>query len=108
VDYKKYEATVKMTRYNADPESPDEFVSEKGMILKRSVNNSNQYDSETFLRGHTCIFCIQKDNDIKGGDLSFYPNFIDQTSITNEFYYLLTGACSADYTQLSVPLKVGL
>ncbi len=106
-NYKKYKAQLSMCRYDANPDSTEEFMIEKGWNRKYSLNDVNRYENDTFSwhLGHVCIFCIQKDEDIKGGDISFFPNFIDQTSTTNELYYLLTGGCSMDYSELSIPMK---
>lgn len=59
------------------------------------------------LSNNTCIFCIQKDEDIEGGDLMFYPHYNNEKSFMNTIYYTITGNCSIPHTEFPIPLNKG-
>ena len=99
VDFPHYDARITLFEYKEDTEGwPD----------KISLNDENRYTTDFLdLLGHVCIFCLEKDDEIEGGQLYFYPRYKEESIITNEFYYLLTGNFSTLHHELEIPIKKG-
>lgn len=109
-DYSKYRGYIHLYKYKVNEK---EKVNEKiwiGGWQSPVCDNSKVYDNVNNIysfNANTCIFCIQKDESIDGGDLMFYPHYNNEQTMLNNIYYAMTGTCSIPHTEFPIPLSKG-
>ena len=109
--YSKFNGYIHLYNYNLNENMKNMNANEKIVIngWHNPVCDNYKYNGNEILplSNNTCIFCIQKDEDIEGGDLMFYPHYNNEKSFMNTIYYTITGNCSIPHTEFPIPLNKG-
>lgn len=88
-------------------EGPETFVTSLNEVI---VSEYVERRSELYQEGYVCLVCIKQSADQKGGGVTYYPNFIEEVSLSSVLTNLATQCivpCATPNRELDIPLQQG-